>query len=626
MEPKAAEVVPKAIITEARVARGVPKVTSETIVNSRQKLAEGKFQEALKIVQSPPIEQKKISEKLEQFGISRDAVTGAKKLEPAEQARRDNAEKGAELVKKFITEGYDKMNPAAGGEQEKLRAIFLDEAKLRPMLEQEMQGMTDDQKKAFAERYLKDPRFSKEVRIVFDKLLDPNKKLVDIATHQDAKEKADLDLEDAKAERADHKRVWDQNDLQIKEYEVRPAARRGQPPEEGAKYMRLQGLSSEIQVIRNDLNTNRTDLATAQGDVRRFRDELANAQRFASLRTGAGTARSEAEIRRDFDTATLRETSAREKVSQLEGELKVKEGEAKVIDDEHQTLIERRKELDTKKRTLERAVKDKEREAANKQWALQDAKTVREGEEQDLESKFNSVFSEASNNILNNEVDKAIEAFNAELEVLKQQTTDQNEKAMYDALQEEMLETAPRKRKKGLIGFRTEEEYRPISKFKVNAHHGVLMTKGPLVEMHDLLATRINPATVTATSPGRAYNEGEIKDILANKEYVAKMQPVVVEQILGRKMSTGGISQEDVHIIVYSQWGKDAIKNAVAKNAEVRKALETDMGPGALSEPNFHEKLAEKIKKHPWWLYLILGIPFLAASAAASKTLENIGK
>lgn len=50
------------------------------------------------------------------------------------------------------------------------------------------------------------------------------------------------------------------------------------------------------------------------------------------------------------------------------------------------------------------------------------------------------------------------------------------------------------------------------------------------------------------------------------------------------------------------------------------------MGPGAFDAPNFHEKLAERIKKHPWWLALVLGIPFLVGGAIGAKSLEDIGK
>jgi len=95
---------------------------------------------------------------------------------------------------------------------------------------------------------------------------------------------------------------------------------------------------------------------------------------------------------------------------------------------------------------------------------------------------------------------------------------------------------------------------------------------------------------------------------------------------LARKMLVGGISQEDIHVIVNSQWGRGMIEKAKESNDEFRKAVKADMGPGALSSPNFHEKLAEKIRKHPWWLLLILGIPFLVGGAAISKTLEDIGK
>lgn len=622
MEPKAAEVVPKSIIKEAIVAPTVPKATSEMIAKSREKLQQGAYQESLKIIQTPPIEQRKISDKLEQFGIGRDA-DGKKKLEPDEQLRHKAAEDGANLAKKFIENGYDKMSSTPRGEQEKLRDMFLAAAKLRPYLAQEMQGppfMNLDQLKAFAERYLKDPRYSKELRTVFDNLLDPDRKFVDISPSQEAKEKADLDLEDAKAEKTDHSRVWKANDRQLKEYEVRPAAKRGGLPQEGAKYQRLQGLTNEIQIARNDLTTARGDLTGAQTETKKFRDDLSVAQRYAAsgLALPAGM-RSASAIKTDFDTATLRETSARERVSQLDGELKTKEGEAALINEEHQGLIDRRKELDAERRTLERKFKDAEREATKRQWTLQDTKTVRVGEETDLANGFRDIFSETSNNILNTETENANNAFAAELEAFKQKTTDNNERAMYDALQNDML-GPERTRKKGVIGFRTEEKYRPISKAKVNAYHATLMTNGPEETMKSLLLSRINPAT------GVNYTDPEVASILTNKEYVMKMQPEVVKQILARKMLTGGISTEDIHVIVNSQWGKDMLGKAKETNDAFRTAIETDMGKGALSSPNFGEKLGEQIKKHPWWLALILGIPFLVGGAAAGKTLEDIGK
>lgn len=614
MEPKAAEVVPKSIIKEAVVSPTVPKATSEMIARGRQALEKNGFQEALKIVQSPLIEQRKISDKLEQFGIGRDDVTGAKKLEPAEQARRDNAEKGANLAKKFISEGYDKMDAT---EQDAFREQFLDASKLRPALEQEMQGMNDVQKRAFAERFLKDPRFTKEVRAVFDKLLNPDNKFVDVSTSQDAKETADLDLEDAEAEKTDHNRVWEANDRQLKEYEVRPSTRRGQPPQEGAMYQRLQGLTSEIQTARNDFNTANIDLVNVQTEIKKLRNDLVLAQRLAAI--NAPSPRPVSTIETDLRNATTKEVTFRDRVSQLDGELKAKEGEADSINGEHQALMDRRKDLDTEKRTLERKVKDAERKATKAQWALQDTMVTREGQETDLEAGFNSIFSEASDNVLNNELEKANTAYNEDLEVLKQQTKDNNEKAMYEALQKEMLGT-PRRRKKFLGFVGSGEQYRPISKVNVNRYHDALINTGPEDVMKSLLTSRINPAT------GIAYTGPEITAILANKEYVAKMQPEVVKQILGRKMLVGGISPEDIHIVVNSQWGKDMLGKAAESNQAFRDAVEADMGPDALSSPEFHAKLAEKIKKHPWWLLLALGIPFLVGGAIGAKSLENIGK
>src|SRR3990170_8984627 len=194
MEPKAAEVVPKVIVKESAVT-GAAASTVEVITKAREKFDQGAWPEALKIIKEPPIEQNRINAKLGQFGTERDAATGAKKLSPEEQTRYDSAEAAAGLAKKFVEVGYDKMSAT---EQTVLRNKILEQTNLRTFLQQELQGLNDDQKKEFAERYLKDPRYSSEVRRVFQELLDPDRKFTDITGFKDKKESADLDLGDAK--------------------------------------------------------------------------------------------------------------------------------------------------------------------------------------------------------------------------------------------------------------------------------------------------------------------------------------------------------------------------------------------------------------------------------------------
>lgn len=617
MEPKAAEVVPKVIIKEKPVAPATPRPTSEVVEKSRQRLEEGAWREANQIIKEPPIEQKKISERLEQFGTTRNATTGVKELTAQEQARRDRAETAANLAKKFIEDGYDNMTDT---EQDSFRDVFLDEAKLRPFLEQEMQGMNDAQKKAFAERYLKDPRFTKELREVFNRLLDPERRFTDISTFQEEKEKADLDIEDAKAEREDHKRLWELNDSRLKEYEVRPSAARGRPPEKGARLQRLEGLEEEVRISRNDLDVARRDLSGIQSDANRLRNELNLLQRQAQSGLQVPGGRTQDVVRRELEALSAREISARERVSQLDGEVAVKEGERDSLNAERDSLLESRKELDAERRRLERKYKDAERAVIKRQWELQDATAIRTGEEEDLVNGFENVFSDAGNNILNTEVEKANEAFTAELESLKQQTTDQNKKALYDALSEEFLGPT-RYRKRGLLGFRRTEAYRPISKAKTNAIHDGLMRGGPEGTTRDLLKTRINPAT------NANYTDSEIDTILADKNFVNEMQPEVVKQVLARKILVSGLAKEDVHIIVNSQWGKGMITKAIETNDEFRKAVEDltgtpdIMGTKALESQGFWGRFGSEMgRKRLLWLLLlgVVGMP-LAAALLASK-------
>lgn len=204
-ELTAVEVVPKVIVSESLPATPAPGSREAMAKNITSKLEQGAWREGLELARQSPIESNTISKKLEQIGITRDDATGAKARDTQEQARYDEAKKATDLAKKFLEKGYDGMSP---GEKDTLRKAVLAEAVLRPGVAAELNPLTPDQKLAYAERILKDPKLSPEVRRVFEELLDPEKKLIDIEPTQGEKAEADSNLEDAKAEKTDHDRLW----------------------------------------------------------------------------------------------------------------------------------------------------------------------------------------------------------------------------------------------------------------------------------------------------------------------------------------------------------------------------------------------------------------------------------
>ena len=226
---------------------------------------------------------------------------------------------------------------------------------------------------------------------------------------------------------------------------------------------------------------------------------------------------------------------------------------------------------------------------------------------------FKGVVSEAINEQLNAEVQRLTEALNEEVGSLKEKAKESNEKVMYEALQEEFVKTETRRR--GIFG--KKEKARVVDKTKVNNYFDKIMTQGPEAAMRDLIMSRTNPET------GNPFTGTEADAILANKEYVEKMQPEVVKQLIGRKILIGGMTNNDIDIIVRSQWGRGMIEQAMAINEEYRKAVEMVTGVGGTQSHGFWEKFRQQAKKHPWWWLLLLGAPLAFGISAVRMAPEE---
>src|SRR5258708_29529873 len=214
---------------------------------------------------------------------------------------------------------------------------------------------------------------------------------------------------------------------------------------------------------------------------------------------------------------------------------KIAENQAKV--DKKDNLEKDKAKFEEQRKTLEKEKLDRTREFNDvklqfdkAQRALEDAKAIRAGQEQDLVDGFKNVFGEATNELLNAQVIEATAKFNEELEALKQKATDENEKAIYTALQKRWTREIPRKR------WGKTEITRPINIAQVNVDFNTLMSSGPEAMMQELLISQINPDT------GVNYSPTEAAAVLADKAFVGKMQPEAVKQLLAQKHMAGGLT------------------------------------------------------------------------------------
>jgi hypothetical protein len=284
------------------------------------------------------------------------------------------------------------------------------------------------------------------------------------------------------------------------------------------------------------------------------------------------------------------------------------------------------------KREKDVAVRSLQAELSKRQKALADAKALRESQEQDLVTGFSTIIETATREQMVNEIDKAQSALTKALEEQKAKAASDDEKEMYDALREEWL--GPEKtRKRGIPGFRAETRYRPINKAQVNADFSYLMNNGPDDLMRRILLGntavdgldnrtagkgRINPAT------GAIYTPEEVDDLMKNESFVKKMQPEMVKHLIGRKALTGGLTSEDVDIILQAPWGGNAIiDRGLAEKSDLRAAVEKVMGQGALERHDFKEKFGQLARKHPSWILLLFGIPLAAVGALTMGAAEE---
>lgn len=548
-----------------------------------QKQKEAGWEPTLKLSKEPRIEGNKIAGKTEQIGIKRDPATGAKDRSPAEQLRYEDAQREANLVTKYLEKGYDDPG-LTGVEKGKLIKKVLAEAKLRPEVRDQIQAMNGTQRREWAERYLRNPQLMAHARTLLEGVANSDPIADAVTPAQNQHVEAELKHKDAKD---DVDRRLDPVDNQLKDYDSTLVG--GVP---------LGKYAQEIVTITSELSTIQTKLKAGQKALTEAQDKLQDLREERELTRVHGVAA--AAGRRDVAT-----------LDPLINDAKKAEGKAQSEVDKHQVRLDRldylKKEqtrLETEKKELEKEKRDKNSELRKAEAELQkrkqeweDAKALRESQEQDVVSGFKNIVGEATNELLNEQVTALEEHYNTELENLKEQTPDLNEKAMYDALQNRWL--GPARTRGGFL--RPRERYRPINRGQVSTDMGTLMNQGPDVVMRQLLESQTNPAT------GNLYTAAEAEVVVRDKAYREKMEPEVVKQLLGRRILTGGLSQEDIHLIVNARWGQGMIDGAITKNKEFRKAVEGVLGEGALSRQGFFERFGQVLRTQPWLLMLLLG-------------------
>lgn len=585
-------------------AAGITPETRRLVEDMNRKADDGRWREGVAMARMGPETGQRIAAKNEEIGINYDATTGKKARTRQERARYEEANKWAARNEKFLRVGYDGMDPTPGGEQEQLLADVLAEAALFPVLKAQLDKMNPGQLQAFAERILKEGRLSAEGKQIMDGLLNPERRLLsdgEIFEKQDELRGVELKRDNKNQEVEDLKKQVTAVEQQLNRF-ARDAAGNPLPTAGDAIEMdRLRGLRASHQA---ELTTLRRDLGTKQTEFDNLTDE------YNAARSAGWTGRPSADV-------LAERTAARTELDRIKNDVNTREAELQKLtslEQDHQRLQEQRTTLikDQRDRELERDTFDLE--AKKLQRDLEDKKSVRTSEEMDLVKGYKNLIRESAAKTFEAELQAEAERANTELETLKQQTGDQNEKAMYDAIATGWRGAAQRRMRGGFLGMGAHEEtYYPINRALVNTDFATLMMprRGPEQIGIRLLTTQINSET------GRVYTVAEARALINNKEYWDKMRPEVVKHLLAKRATIGGLSTEDISYITDTNWGQEAIQKAFEHNSQLKSNVEAALGQGVLSQ-GFWPRLGQEFRRHPWWFFLILSLPLAVTGAVRS--------
>lgn len=594
MEPTAADVMPKVIIKESLSATGgtakeqAAREAGKKIVD---KAKEGAWREALDATnRKKPIEQKNIDRKLDEIGVERNAA-GKKTRSTEEEARFNRAKGAADLAKKTIEQGYDKLNPT---DQIKLRTAIEDKIKSNPLLTTEFNSLNATQQKNEIERRLRDPKFLADLSEEVANNLNPETKLIEeqkiVERKEDVKEK---ELKKTEAENAvtDLTNQIKDLDKSLKEFERSPAGVKG------AKAVELDTLQAQLPTLQEEAQDWRDKLDDADTELRGLKEEI----NMLKYREGG---RNITSINAEIATKTANIRNAKEEIDKREKSIH----KISALQAEEATLKEEKLKAENSKKEKDTDFKKADWELSKAQRRLDDLKREREYEEEDLASNMENVFSKTANKYIGDEFEAMKTRVDDELVEAKKNTSNADEQAILKASEKrwEKIDTTW----KGQIK-------RTVSRKKTERDWVDLTGTGsPDNIIREMLRTQVNTRT------GVNYTDADINVLLADKAdsgFYKKMAPEVITQVLRRKILAGGITKADVFNIQNSQWGEGMIMKAIEKNKANAAALEALIGEKAVN-PGFGKKLWEQVKKKPWLLALLVGIIALPVMAAKEGT------
>ncbi|MDO8461160.1 MAG: hypothetical protein Q7S38_01815 [bacterium] len=535
------ETVLRAVIEKAPAAPPPPGSSQEAAGILRKKMAEQGPKSALEAMRArskPPGETaRKVSEINEKnIGFEKDATGRTIRGTGTEEARRlDTAKNYTGLTKDFLEKGFDGLSSS-----QKIAARSMVDNALNafPEMEAFLSTMSPGEVNAVLDTLLKNPEYAASLSRVFEKAAEPSKALASEAV-SDLKTKFDEESQKEKAktdEISKNSREASKINTELDQF-----AKKG-----GISSTKLK----ELEDLTRDMPDIQRNLADAQERFDEAKETIRDVDQRRRVQLGRGvddTTVQDAEItaRRKEARIFQREIIGYQDKIQRKASL---EQEKASLEQEKQKLEENRVKLED-----ELKIQTKARIAAQADYAT--AKMDRASQEDDYVDGLRGMFGEATFQYLEDKIEKAETAQKELLQQEEANAEDPAEKAILSKIQT-----------------RWEKVEGGYNKEKIDSDYkSVLSSNGAIEVLREMLITS-----------GFSLDEANVK--LADKAFVEKMQPKVVEKLLTRKLQTGKPTEQEARLIIESEWGKGMIDKAIANKKELKDAVNTLMAEGVVKD------------------------------------------
>lgn len=683
-EPKAYEVVPQVIVKE-NAPEGTPQ--AKTLQKEMEKnLSKREWIRAGELARDvSEVNYEGFARRTSSFGVELDNKGRVKRTAEGDDSEVKLAErigKVEALTRKFFEVGYDQLEDA---EKINIRESILNQARRIPLLEKRVQQAIDEGKgQQFAERLIKDPTFSGELKNFINGQLEGDfsnlviEKWEELAEAKDEEELTRQELEVLEAQ-------VNQDQSRLNSFKRNPD---GTAEENATSAKRLDELRSNPVDPNDNPEGRRTKIATLDQEL------IVTQQLVKDLESDQSTSIEFSMKAQTIDPELLREQNklialkndfdaqekiindpliqnktqainkkaalegqittqqaivdqkkalqaampgmegfqqiseqlkeARTKVTEIQGQLatlKGKDAELQALEQEEIDARERVKNLEAEKRNVLERHQGKTRERQKAEREYNAAKEVRLSEEKNLTVRLENAWGAAANAIVSRKIEEGTAAYGEELEGLRKQSASAHEDAAMVTLMNTWLGPERTRKMGGLPGFRKKETVRPMDKNKILADYKTLLTEGDHALVRSIFLRTENPDT------GTNFTNDEIDDIYdKNPSLIDKVKPEAVKQLLARKAMVGGFTPEDTYTLTSTEWGKNAVQQAFDQNAEFRQKIRDVFGEGALQRHGFWQRFGQEMAKHPFWWTLLLGIPALFGTIGTEPERDSLDR